>query len=138
MGHNIHPRRARPFVVLILLGGALAAAGCGATSTTSSTTSSAAATTTTTATSAGTSPVSTGGGPNSGALAFANCMRAHGVPNFPDPLPGGGFLFQTGSGVNPASTLFEAAQAKCQKLMPMNGLTPGEQTHPSAQALTPA
>ena len=24
-------------------------------------------------------------------VAFADCMRGHGVPDFPDPLPGGGF-----------------------------------------------
>src|SRR5579859_2551434 len=29
------------------------------------------------------------------ALAFSRCMRANGVPNFPDPQPGGGFLFNS-------------------------------------------
>ena len=76
------------------------------------------------------------GDPESQALAYSKCMRANGVPNFPDPKAGGGFLFQTGSGVNPSSPLFEAAQAKCQKLMPSAGPTPGAQTHPTPQALT--
>jgi len=62
-------------------------------------------------------------------------MRANGVPNFPDPKAGGGFVFQTGTGVNPSSPVFEAAQAKCQKLVP-SGPRPGAQTHPSPQALT--
>ena len=73
---------------------------------------------------------------DSQALAYARCMRANGVPKFPDPQAGGGFQFQKGGGVDPSSPLFEAAQAKCQKLMPMGGLTPGAQTHPSPQALT--
>ena len=62
-------------------------------------------------------------------------MRANGVPHFPDPSPGGGFLFQTGTGVDPSSPAFKAAQAKCMKLMPGGGLTPGSTTHPSAQWL---
>jgi len=62
-------------------------------------------------------------------------MRTKGEPNFPDPQAGGGFLFQTGTGVNPSSSQFNAAQAKCQKLMP-GGLGPGTHTHPSEQALT--
>ena len=70
------------------------------------------------------------------ALKFSECMRAHGVPSFPDPQPGGGFVFQAGSGVDPSSPAFEAAHAKCVKLMPVPaGLAPGSNSHPSAQWL---
>jgi hypothetical protein len=51
------------------------------------------------------------------ALEFAACMRAHGVPNFPDPIfPGGGRVeerIQPGSGIDPNSPQFQAASAKC-------------------------
>jgi hypothetical protein len=68
-------------------------------------------------------------------LAYAKCMRAHGEPGFPDPLPGGGFEFQAGSGVNPSSPAFRAASTSCRKLMPLVGLAPGTATHPTAKWL---
>ncbi|MGA9076849.1 MAG: hypothetical protein WB383_00720 [Acidimicrobiales bacterium] len=59
------------------------------------------------------------------ALKFAKCMRAHGLPNFPDPdvgpSPSGiGIAIRLGgpgSGVNPQSPTFLAAQNACQKLL---------------------
>jgi hypothetical protein len=68
------------------------------------------------------------------ALKYARCMRANGVPDFPDPNAGGGFLFRAGGGVDPSSPAFQAARAKCGKLLP-SGPTPGSTTHPSAQWL---
>lgn len=68
-------------------------------------------------------------------LAYARCMRSHGVPSFPDPLPGGGFVFHAGGGVDPSSPAFSAAQAACRKLMPLGGLAPGTTTHPTDQWL---
>jgi hypothetical protein len=67
-------------------------------------------------------------------LKFAQCMRANGVPHFPDPGGGGGgFKFQlnAGAGVNPSSPAFQAAQVKCRSLLPGGGPVGG---HPSAQA----
>lgn len=55
---------------------------------------------------------------NSQALKFADCMRSHGVSNFPDPSSGGDFQIQAGSGVNPHSPAFKGAQAQCAKLLP--------------------
>lgn len=85
---------------------------------------------------------SSGGSPPSPAqvhrdgLAFSNCMRANGVPTFPDPTSGGGLRFPTGAGFNPSSPAVNAARAKCQKLLPGGGpAPPGSQTHPSAQTL---
>jgi hypothetical protein len=50
-------------------------------------------------------------------LAFSECMRSHGVTGFPDPGPGGGGLNIAGTGINPSSPAFEAAQATCKKLL---------------------
>lgn len=52
------------------------------------------------------------------ALAMSKCMRSHGVPNFPDPQfgagPGGGVGIRlNGSGLDPNSPAFQAAQKAC-------------------------
>jgi hypothetical protein len=72
--------------------------------------------------------------PQQEALAYAKCMRADGVPGFPDPTPGGGFLFHAGAGMDRSSPAFRAAQAKCRKLMPGGGGPPST-TNPSRQTL---
>jgi hypothetical protein len=53
-------------------------------------------------------------------LAFSECMRSHGVTGFPDPSGGGGINLD-GTGINPASPAFQAAQAACNKLLPGGG-----------------
>jgi hypothetical protein len=62
------------------------------------------------------STVASAGTPD--AIAFARCMRANGVPNFPDPASGGGFSFQPPPGFDRAAPAVRAAQAKCQKFAP--------------------
>jgi hypothetical protein len=63
------------------------------------------------------------------ALKFATCMRANGVPNFPDPSSGGGGLnIEPGSGLNPQSPAFQAAQKQCGKLLPGGGPGPRKPT----------
>jgi hypothetical protein len=49
------------------------------------------------------------------ALKSSQCMRAHGVPHFPDPTfpPGGGIALRTGPGVDPNSPAFQHAQQVC-------------------------
>jgi hypothetical protein len=55
---------------------------------------------------------------NSKALEFASCMRAHGVPSFPDPSGGGsGFNF-AGNAINPQSPAFKSARQTCGQLAP--------------------
>ncbi len=66
-------------------------------------------------------------------IAFSNCMRAHGVTNFPDPAGGGG-LNIGGTGINPRAPAFKSAQAACSKLMPGGG----PRTHASAQQIKDA
>jgi hypothetical protein len=58
-------------------------------------------------------------------------MRAHGVPNFPDPPAGGGIQIAAGTGINPFSPAFNAAQTTCFKVLPGGG--PQVNQHPSAQ-----
>jgi hypothetical protein len=69
--------------------------------------------------------------PEAAALAYSKCMRSSGVPNFPDPKPGGGLLFHASRGMA-SSPAFRAAQAKCKKLLPAG---PGAGPPPSAQTL---
>jgi hypothetical protein len=64
-------------------------------------------------------------------LNFSKCMRAHGVPSFPDPSAGGGISITPGAGLNPASPAFQNAQKTCSHLLPGGG--PGHQK-PSEQA----
>jgi hypothetical protein len=54
------------------------------------------------------------------ALAYAKCMRAHGVTNFPDPTVqdnarSKGVGFSLGSGVDPHSRQFRSASKECEK-----------------------
>lgn len=50
------------------------------------------------------------------AVAYAGCMRAHGVSGFPDPSPGGGFAIP--STIDPQSPAFLSAQRTCGGLIP--------------------
>jgi hypothetical protein len=58
------------------------------------------------------------------AVAYARCMRGHGVPDFPDPTasPGGGFAFKIngrpGSDLNPNRPALSAALDECRALLP--------------------
>ena len=56
-------------------------------------------------------------------LAYSQCMRSHGVPAFPDPVNNGGqigLMLQggPGTGLDPNSTTFKAADESCHALMP--------------------
>jgi len=51
-------------------------------------------------------------------LRFAQCMRSHGVPKFPDPKPGGALVLGNKAGIDPNTPQFRAAQQTCQKLTP--------------------
>jgi hypothetical protein len=54
------------------------------------------------------------------ALKFSQCMRAHGVSNFPDPS-GGAIPINPTEAQSPA---FQSAQQKCARLMPPKGPPP--------------
>jgi hypothetical protein len=51
-------------------------------------------------------------------LKFAECMRSHGVPKFPDPKPGGALVIGKKAGVDPSTNQFKAAQQTCKKFVP--------------------
>ena len=61
--------------------------------------------------------------------AFAACMRAHGVPKFPNP---NGSVGQLGpdSGVNPASSAYQATlMGPCKSLAPAGWVSSGQVTN---------
>jgi hypothetical protein len=96
----LQARYPQPFItapmlklVAVLMVSALAIAGCGSSTT---------------------SITATAGSPE---LQFARCMRAHGMPNFPDPTVSGGHpTIILGPAVNPKSPAFRAAQPACGPL----------------------
>ena len=57
-------------------------------------------------------------------------MRAHGIENFPDPIfdenGGAQIRMKKGSGLNPESAKFKAAQKACDDTMPGPGETDNE------------
>jgi CubicO group peptidase (beta-lactamase class C family) len=53
-------------------------------------------------------------------LAYAECMRAHGVGDFPDPVDGH-IVLTPASGINLSSPQFEAASTACASLAPSGG-----------------
>ena len=64
-------------------------------------------------------------------LKYSDCMRSHGVSNFPDPSPGGGFDIRA-LGAETASPSFGSAQTACASLQPGGSVPPqitGEQVH---------
>jgi hypothetical protein len=63
---------------------------------------------------------SSGSDAHASPLAYSQCMRSHGVPNFPDPDANGGLRLQAGpgTGIDPNSPTFKAAQQACESLQP--------------------
>ncbi|HXH98518.1 MAG TPA: hypothetical protein VNH40_15015, partial [Gaiellaceae bacterium] len=51
-------------------------------------------------------------------LAFARCMRSHGVPAFPDPDPNGGTVQPMPPTVDTHSPVFATTQQECRRLVP--------------------
>lgn len=66
------------------------------------------------------------------ALKYSQCMRSHGVPNFPDPVSEGNGVYSFGApqvapsngagagggGINPNSAAYQKASQACQPIMP--------------------
>jgi hypothetical protein len=108
---------------------ALLAAGCGGGS--KSPTVAHLGSSTTSSTSSSSSSAGSGGGspssasPESQAVAYAACIRSHGVPNFPDPqVSSSGNEVKVAVRVTPAITgnpQFKSAQQACSKLLPGGG-----------------
>jgi hypothetical protein len=71
------------------------------------------------------------------ALKYSQCMRSHGVPDFPDPNASGGINVQAGPGgdLNPDNPTFQAAQKACEKYSPEANLTPAQKAQQQAKLL---
>jgi hypothetical protein len=79
---------------------------------------------------------------SSAVVAFAKCMRASGVPNFPDQGHGGievqadpGAHTLTVDGVTVSASAYLAARAKCERYMPHQRATPAQQAQARASIL---
>ncbi|HSZ15091.1 MAG TPA: hypothetical protein VK790_13730 [Solirubrobacteraceae bacterium] len=142
------PARRRPAWRACILAAALAAlallaAACGGTSpgsgvahlgkTTASTGKS-------TSSSAGSGAGSGEAQPGSQAIAYSACVRAHGVPSFPDPkVTTNGSEVKVAIGINPSISSnphFQSAQQACRKLLPGGGpgSGSGQQIGPQEQS----
>jgi hypothetical protein len=68
---------------------------------------------------------------------FAQCMRAHGEPQFPEPTEGAiRIQSRNGSGPNPESPQWKAAEKACSKYAPANvAPSPAQQKAHQEQAL---
>lgn len=116
------PTRARLFTIAAVASGVLVA-GCGGSSpsattggvasSTASAVENAGAATTSAASSPGSSP--SPAQPDQSLLNFARCMRANGVPNFPDPKPGGGFRFPRFAGARLRGRAGEVSEAAAER-----------------------
>jgi hypothetical protein len=71
-------------------------------------------------TSSGTSS-NAGGSANSKALAYAHCMRSHGVPDFPDPSSAGVFNKTTIQQLSASNSQYQTATQACAHLLPNSG-----------------
>ncbi len=67
-------------------------------------------------------------------IAYAECMRAHGVTNYPEPSNGDSDISISGTGINMGSATFQSARSKCYQLLP--GGVP--KTHATKQQITQA
>jgi hypothetical protein len=105
--NGLHARPLLLLVAVAVTSGALVIAGCGSSSKPSS------------------GGKSASSGPSAG-VRYADCMRSHGVPNFPDPGAGG----KRGFGRLLVTPAFQAAQKTCASLLPGTG--PGGSGSPSA------
>jgi hypothetical protein len=75
------------------------------------------------------SAASSGGNPNKGALAYASCMRSHGITDFPDPNAQGGF--SAPNGLNPNTPQYAEANKVCE---PLSGSTTPPPYNPTVAA----
>jgi hypothetical protein len=71
------------------------------------------------------------GGSSAGDLAYARCMRSHGISDFPDPSPSlGGGAIEThggpGSDLDPTNPRFRAANQACRSLIPGGSQAPAQ------------
>ena len=114
------PRRARPpatqiaAVILTTAAMALLAAACSSPSSTGTSSSSAAEP-------ANSSPAAGSSATAQSVVAYSQCMRANGVPKYPDPASGGQLPKGDAQAFGVSDSQFQAAQRTCQHLLPTGG-----------------
>jgi hypothetical protein len=122
-------RTRRPLVSLVAIAVvALTGAGCGSTTPAGSASSTAAGASSVSASSA----AGTQATKREKAVKFAECVRAHGVPHFPDPDVTGNFNFA----VDVSATTFTAAVSACKALQPPGTLSGHRSTTQQSAALS--
>jgi hypothetical protein len=114
---GVHVRRSAPLVAVVV-GLAVFLAACGGGSDPGSAKSGQGSSTSTSSASASSG---SSGSSQTGAVAFAQCVRAHGVPDFPDPQ-NGHFLI---SGADENNPNFQSATQACEHLLPSGSATNG-------------
>lgn len=112
--------RSQCAAALVVLVGAMSSAACGGTSANPGVANIGTGTESTATTAATGQPIGTGKRDGySEMLNFSRCMRAHGVPNFPDPqFSGGGIRIQGGPGLDKNSPNMQAAFRACHSILP--------------------
>jgi hypothetical protein len=103
------PQRARVAAVITVTAAGLLAAACGGSPSSTGSPSSAGS---------GGSPAAGGSANSPSALAFARCVRSHGVPNFPDPDSSGQFSKEELRQLGVSDSRLRAAEDPCQNLLP--------------------
>lgn len=73
---------------------------------------------------------------NSGPLAYSQCMRAHGIKDFPDPNANGGLTANgaPGGDLDPSNPKYQTANTACQSLM-NSGMSQAQQQTQYRQGL---
>lgn len=61
------------------------------------------------------------------AVKYARCMRAHGVPQFPDPKNPGGFNDAQINALDTSAPAFSSASTACEGVLPNDGQPTGSQ-----------
>jgi len=91
----------------------------------------------TTTTAASTAHNGSGSGSQARLLKYSQCMRAHGIPDFPDPSSSGGLSISIhpGSDLNPHDPQNVAAQNACKAYRPGGNPTSAQDATANANAL---
>lgn len=118
-GHRpSRPRRARVAAVITVMAAALLAAACSGSPSSAD---------------AGGSPNAGGSASASSALVYSHCVRAHGIPNFPDPGSNGQIPKEKILQLGVSDSLLRSATGACAHLNPYN--SSGSQPTASAQTI---
>jgi hypothetical protein len=124
-------------VPTVVAGALLGLAACGSSPSSPGVATAGSTTTAVTATSDGGSGSGSQATGESQLLKYSQCMRAHGISDFPDPTSGGhlSIRIQPGSDLNPHDPQNVAAQSACKAYNPGGTLTPAQEAADNANAL---